>query len=475
MAMSNNNFVEEAETVEERTTVIEKEEGTMTEKTTMNNAEEETTMTEKLICAHCGCVIDDDDYYTVTIDGNEVIYCTDCATECEDCGEVVLYDDAIEYEGYYYCKDCTVFCRSCGDRIPTSEAIEYGGHYYCPECCTRCSCCDELVPDDYVYYTADTENPFCSYCWDNHTCVCERCGDHYEDEDNIFYCEEDDAYYCEDCMEYVENQHGPINSYHTMKDNEDPIFYGDDPRDKVMHIGFELEVDRASRVELTAGRGEMANHIVEIFRDDFFRFENDGSLSCYGWENISEPATLKYLLDHKDEFKVMFNYLVSHGMRSHDAGSCGLHIHLDRKFFGREEEAAIAKMLYLFEKFQHNMLRFSRRTWNQIDNWSKFRTNGLGTRGTTWIKDAIKESKSRWHGDRYYAVNLTNRDTVEIRLWRGTLSLSTFFATLKFTVRLAELCKTVHVIPLAKMTWEEILGDDPEILAYWETVKDREV
>ena len=429
-------------------------------------------MTEK-ICAHCGCVIEEEYFYTVTVDDKEVYYCIDCAVECEDCGEIVLYDDAVQYKGVWYCKHCCVTCHWCGHLVPDSEAIKYRGFFYCPDCCTNCSWCGELVPNDYIYYTTDTEEPFCPDCWDDHTYVCERCGDHYEDRDNIYYCEEDDAYYCEYCLNIVESNRGPINSYHTMKDHEAPTFYGDEPRNNTLHMGFELEVDIKSGLPVSADRNEMASHIQTIFTDDFFRFEDDVSLSNRGWENISQPATLKYLLEHRNEFHDMFFYLISHGMRSHDSERCGLHIHLDREFFGNEEDAAIAKMLYIFEKFQSNMMRFSRRTWHQIIEWSKFRTFGLGTRGKTWITDAIKESKSLRHSSRYYAVNLTNSDTIEIRLWRGTLSLDTFFATLKFTERLAELCKKIHAIPLSKMSWEDLLGDDPDILAYWETVKDR--
>lgn len=63
-------------------------------------------------------------------------------------------------------------------------------------------------------------------------------------------------------------------------------------------------------------------------------------------------------------------------------------------------------------------------------------------------------------------MNLTNSETIEIRLWRGTLNIETFEATLKFTARLAEICKTVSAVELAKYSFEDLLGDDSTVLSY---------
>jgi hypothetical protein len=84
------------------------------------------------------------------------------------------------------------------------------------------------------------------------------------------------------------------------------------------------------------------------------------------------------------------------------------------------------------------------------------------------------ESKaySSYH-NRYYAVNLTNDNTLEIRLWRGTLNKQTFEATLKFTQRLAEICKYTRAVELAKMTFEDLLGSDEVILSYWNRINNK--
>ena len=61
------------------------------------------------------------------------------------------------------------------------------------------------------------------------------------------------------------------------------------------------------------------------------------------------------------------------GYRSHQAGTCGLHIHVSRAAFGetsRTQDAAIARVLYFFEKHWEELLKFSRRTPRQLEHWA---------------------------------------------------------------------------------------------------------
>ena len=64
-------------------------------------------------------------------------------------------------------------------------------------------------------------------------------------------------------------------------------------------------------------------------------------------------------------------------------------------------------------------------------------------------------------------------NSIEIRLWRGTLKAETFEATLRFTARLAQLCKHTSAVELSKMSFDEILGDDPTIHSYWNRISQR--
>ena len=116
------------------------------------------------------------------------------------------------------------------------------------------------------------------------------------------------------------------------------------------------------------------------------------------------------------------------GYRSHRANTCGLHIHVSRSAFGntqQEQDQAIARVLYFFEKHWEELLKFSRRTQRQLERWAArygYKEHPM---------DILDFAKKGYHGGRYTCVNLQNPDTVEFRMFRGTLKTNTILATLQ--------------------------------------------
>ena len=255
-----------------------------------------------------------------------------------------------------------------------------------------------------------------------------------------------------------------IMSYHSHCYSYKSKFLDDRNREANPHIGFELEV-----------RCPSWDDVNDCFLDADSDLNNGEQRFCYeddcsigsGFECISRPADLKYWMDNFHNIENACRTMVSDGCVSHNGGRCGLHVHIDRNYFGSSkasDELSEAKMLWLFEKHWDNMVKFSRR--RNFTYCSKLRTFG------NTIPQLVKYDKEEACGH-YTAVNIGNNDTIELRLWRGSLRPGTIKATLKFSVRLAELVKNVSVCRLNEMTFEEILGNDEDILAYWDTVKDR--
>ena len=60
-----------------------------------------------------------------------------------------------------------------------------------------------------------------------------------------------------------------------------------------------------------------------------------------------------------------------------------------------------------------------------------------------------------------------------VREAKGTLNPETFEATLRFTAKLAEMCKNTTAIELSKMTFDDLLGNNPVIRSYWERALSR--
>ena len=90
--------------------------------------------------------------------------------------------------------------------------------------------------------------------------------------------------------------------------------------------------------------------------------KHDGSLDD-GFEIVSHPATLEY---HTNTipWKKILDEALEMGYYSHNSGTCGLHVHINRAALGErveEQENTIARIVYFFEKFWDKILRFSRR------------------------------------------------------------------------------------------------------------------
>ena len=125
------------------------------------------------------------------------------------------------------------------------------------------------------------------------------------------------------------------------------------------------------------------------------------------------------------------------------------------------QEECIARLVFFVEKFWPELLRFSRRTNGQLNRWAARYGMKLNP------KDQMYHAKNSCAG-RYTAVNLTNADTVEIRLFRGTLKLNTLAATLQLVNHLCEVAVCMSDQELQDMSWFDFLDQitEPELIRY---------
>ena len=388
-------------------------------------------MEEKIIrtCAECGCVIeDDDDWYE--FEGK--IYCEECNDElfeiCAECGEKFYRNDMNWIEGYdhYVCDDCYRDCYS------------------------ECANCGSIERNDDMYDSAD--GYICEYCADyNYTC-CDECGERVHNDD-IHYDEDDDAYYCDEC--YDRRPEKAIHSYHHSHNNETK-FYGGIDNGSTLFMGLELEIDEGD------DRDDTAREMKDCMPDGFITMENDGSLDC-GFENITQPATLEYHTSIRTNYEDMFQVAKDNGFRSHNTSTCGYHIHFNRSFFENKHDENVAKLLYLVEKFWDELVKFSRRNYDNLNRWAKKYDK---------TPDEVVADMKCYNLDRYHAINLTNRHTIEFRMFRGTLKSETFFATLQLVDTIVRYVKDHTNSDIQNLQFTDLLVTD-ELKSYWDRVKNR--
>ena len=174
--------------------------------------------------------------------------------------------------------------------------------------------------------------------------------------------------------------------------------------------------------------------------------------------------TLDYHLDRMP-WKAVLDKAAKLGYQSHLARTCGLHVHVNRDTFGdteAEQDLCIARVLYFFEKHWEELLKFSRRTETQLKRWAA----RYGYKDQPM--EILDHAKRGYGGGRYSSVNLQNRDTVEFRIFRGTLKYNTLIATLQLVNRVCDAAVVLSDDELKGLSWTTFVSGvkEPELIQY---------
>lgn len=195
-----------------------------------------------------------------------------------------------------------------------------------------------------------------------------------------------------------------------------------------MYMGVELEIEcvRAYYKSIAESVKEGLEQKIPGYarKETIAVMKEDASLDC-GLEIVTIP--LSYSLQ-KYVWKNICNTLSGiDGIKSHDTDTCGLHVHVTKP---RVLTPLHIGKLVVFLNLPENknfLAAFARRSDN---SYAKFEKKKLTDhRGT----------------ERYEVLNLTNTNTVEFRLFKGSLKLQTILATLDFVhslVKYTKMCST---------------------------------
>ena len=348
-------------------------------------------------------------------------------------------------------KEEQLTCSVCGALLTEETQREFDGEIMCEHCLreqtTICECCEERVWRDNA--ESDSFISVCNDCYDDLYTRCEEC-DCLIRRDDAHY--DGDYPYCDDCYDKLDNK-----AIKTYDYKPEPIFYGSGD----LFYGVELEIDK----------GGEYNDNAEILLDlanrpaEHLYCKHDGSINN-GFEMVSHPMSLDYHTNQMDWCDV-FNKAITMGYRSHQTSTCGLHIHVNRSAFGKntlEQEDVIARIVHFTELHWNELVKFTRRTEANINHWAS--RYGIATTA----KDTYKNIKEK-NWSRYVAVNLANYNTIEFRIFRGTLRYKTFIATLQLVDEICRLAIMFDDNTFEKMSWSDFaIGiskeNKPELIEY---------
>jgi hypothetical protein len=187
-------------------------------------------------------------------------------------------------------------------------------------------------------------------------------------------------------------------------------------------FGCELEIQvQHGSADAAAGRVHDAlNPSGKV--GEYCFFERDGSIGK-GFELITQPAGLDV---HAAKFATFLQDKdMKQGMRSHEGGACGFHVHVGRDYLTQGQIYRIQSFLNDVRN-EHLIKKIARRYQSGYSKFkpdmAKFSPHGKAT------------------GDRYEALNVTSDKTIEFRLFRGSLRYESIMAALEFVNAVLDFC-----------------------------------
>ena len=362
-------------------------------------------------CLVCDTDTNIDDLITTE---NDELVCNDCVQICQRCDSIGSTDDCFhEVDGH------DIWCESCTERRA----------YWCERC--------EGYNSDGTYYISDRSEHWCVGCSDHNAYWCDDCDEYNADG-------------CDRCSDDMSSDGSRL--IHDYSYRPDAIFHSTN-KDERLFFGIEIEVESKDDLRASA---EYAHQLESM---DLAYLKHDGSLNN-GFEIVTHPMSHDFFKNEAgDFFSVMEGLRSQHGIRvkSWDTRTCGLHIHISRTgFSGGAHMHRFLNLVYSNPEF------YSTLAGRTSDQWAKFtdiyqrdyvrdangeriyHDDGTGYEIISKRTFAHKLNTDR-NSDRYSAVNTNNRETLEMRIFRGSVNGDTIKAQIDLAHASVEYTRTLTV------------------------------
>lgn len=380
-------------------------------------------------CSYANYIIDDCDTIC-DIKGRKRFVLKESVHICPDCNRKYIYVDGYKNKCYH----CYCITADTNELILKTDAyynIDNDKYYKTKPVEKICPCCGNTYTEEGHTYMKDTVNiTICNYC-------------NSKLDRNLDYKQQ----CCDGITGIISGYHSNDTKQHLyglLKNQSATDFKG---------FGFELEVDKS---DIDGSYKSLYNNLVAhaiidntgLEKDEVF-FETDGSLDN-GFEIISQPHTIAAFYEKTDSWKMMLDILSDATFKSHNACTCGLHIHVSKTWFGsseRQQNFHIGKIYKFFDTYWTDLLKASRRDTSSTYYCDKNKTTikcreenrRHKTESHAWQAQAKYDHDTRHDSDSHHnALNNSNYSTFEIRLGRGTLNKASFFAWIDLVLNIVK-------------------------------------
>lgn len=308
----------------------------------------------------------------------------------------------------------------------------YGGSIICLPCAQRadwCECCggrftisgDAALTGRHrsgvlsTLWIEDSESYWCPVCVDDYSHWCD-CGAYSLHVSDSHYCTYDDDGYDDGYGD------GRVHDYsYTPRLN----FHRAIGQEQGQTCYFGVEVEQESVM------GEMGAALDSLYahyghEESVWYCKHDSSIDN-GFEMVSHPGTLEWWHEHEPVLDAVFADLRKHGMRSWNTETCGIHVHVSRKAFDGD------KHLWLFQQlFYRNADALEVYAGRDTASWGNLKVS------KGFVGNSVKARKRGNYTERYVAINLNPANTVECRIFRGSLNPTRLLADIELVAAAVE-------------------------------------
>lgn len=223
-------------------------------------------------------------------------------------------------------------------------------------------------------------------------------------------------------------------------------------------FGVEIEV-HARRIESSSDRKnlQIAAGLTKKAFGDFAYLKFDGSLGDGGFEIVTHPATFRYLKENR-----VFDVLEKLPISSYSHSDTGLHIHVSRKLLTTLQ---LCKLVYFFSDPQNQkyLVKVAQREYT---NYCKRIVKGK----MKLLATGTEDDGTLNHYNRYQAINLTNKTTVEFRMFKGNVKPLAIYRAIQFVDAMIEFTSRQAATKLSYKYFIEFVAQNERrwnLLATW--------
>lgn len=330
------------------------------------------------------------------------------------------------------CLDCAADITAQGGDIVCENCARLG-HRQCVSCaewyrhgsscvnCVTCARCRATVPEDETAQTV-RGSTICDDCQRDWYWQCPACDGWNRDGRRCGNgcCDPDDCD-CDDCRD---DQLGGLVYEYSYKPH--PVFHGTGP----LFLGAEIEI------ETPYGRQADSAQIATSSLGSLGYLKADASIGN-GFEIVTHPMSYEWAMVHFPW--QMLTRLRESGCAATDG--TGIHVHVSRAGF--TSPCHVYRWMKFIYRNEPQVKAVARRS---CDQWAAF---------TNQDRHAVKDYAKGARGARYRAINTTNDDTFELRIFASSLDPRDVQAALAFTAASIEYTRhlTVEEITNGGWTW----------------------